>query len=209
MNFLPGTLLISKLCPKGIETTVFAMLAAYHNFGMAVSPPSLLGAFFCSPEQVLMRSCPCLLTLRWPATCRAISLPWFLALGIRLPCFRCIFNRWLQIPLLGSCGAARLPANPLACGVLLPPAALFEQLFPPALGRLQTAFYPILSCSEVNGQCGKAVIHEGQDPVDCCTSEGCPCRSVRPAQRAQLCTDSARYHLELSSPLFQTQRRLR
>jgi len=37
MNFLPGTLLISKLCPKGIETTVFAMLAAYHNFGMAVA----------------------------------------------------------------------------------------------------------------------------------------------------------------------------
>mmetsp|Transcript_39767 Transcript_39767/g.112843 ORF Transcript_39767/g.112843 Transcript_39767/m.112843 type:complete len:606 (-) Transcript_39767:97-1914(-) len=37
MNFLPSTLLISKLCPQGIETTVFAMLAAYHNFGMAVS----------------------------------------------------------------------------------------------------------------------------------------------------------------------------
>jgi len=37
MNFLPTTLLISKLCPSGIETTVFAMLAAYHNFGMAVA----------------------------------------------------------------------------------------------------------------------------------------------------------------------------
>eukprot|EP00193_Tetraselmis_chui_P006517 CAMPEP_0177766270 /NCGR_PEP_ID=MMETSP0491_2-20121128/8439_1 /TAXON_ID=63592 /ORGANISM="Tetraselmis chuii, Strain PLY429" /LENGTH=590 /DNA_ID=CAMNT_0019282681 /DNA_START=386 /DNA_END=2155 /DNA_ORIENTATION=- len=37
MNFLPTTLLISKLCPPGIETTVFAMLAAYHNFGMAVA----------------------------------------------------------------------------------------------------------------------------------------------------------------------------
>ena len=37
MNFLPTTLLISKICPDGVETTTFAMLAGVSNFGQQVA----------------------------------------------------------------------------------------------------------------------------------------------------------------------------
>eukprot|EP01052_Picozoa_sp_SAG31_P010896 SAG31_NODE_606_length_13607_cov_17.509846_5_plen_211_part_00 len=36
MNFLPTTLLISKICPDGLETTTYAMLAGISNFGQSV-----------------------------------------------------------------------------------------------------------------------------------------------------------------------------
>jgi len=37
LDQLPSTLLLSKLCPKGIETTMFALLAGYSNIGMSLS----------------------------------------------------------------------------------------------------------------------------------------------------------------------------
>eukprot|EP01043_Picozoa_sp_COSAG02_P085844 COSAG02_NODE_23417_length_719_cov_1.320968_1_plen_81_part_01 len=37
MNFLPTTLLISKICPDGVETTTYAMLAGVSNFGQSVA----------------------------------------------------------------------------------------------------------------------------------------------------------------------------
>merc|ERR1712194_859014 len=37
LDGLPSTLLLSKLCPKGVETTVFAILAGFSNVGMSVS----------------------------------------------------------------------------------------------------------------------------------------------------------------------------
>merc|ERR1740129_15075 len=37
LDQLPSTLLLSKLCPKGIETTMFAILAGFSNIGLSLS----------------------------------------------------------------------------------------------------------------------------------------------------------------------------
>jgi hypothetical protein len=37
MDFMPAVLLISKLCPRGLETTMYALLAGFSNFGQSVS----------------------------------------------------------------------------------------------------------------------------------------------------------------------------
>merc|ERR1719356_242627 len=37
LDALPSTLLLSKLCPKGIETTMFAILAGFSNIGLSLS----------------------------------------------------------------------------------------------------------------------------------------------------------------------------
>jgi hypothetical protein len=42
LDGLPSTLLLSKLCPKNVESTVFAILAGFMNIGMSLS--GLLGA---------------------------------------------------------------------------------------------------------------------------------------------------------------------
>merc|ERR1712060_423336 len=43
LDGLPATLLLSKLCPKGIETTMFAILAGFSNIGLSLS--GQMGAF--------------------------------------------------------------------------------------------------------------------------------------------------------------------
>eukprot|EP00667_Euglena_gracilis_P004274 EG_transcript_4298 len=43
LNFMPTTILIAKLCPVGAESTVFALLAGYSNFGSSIA--SYLGAY--------------------------------------------------------------------------------------------------------------------------------------------------------------------
>ena len=47
MNFLPTTLLISKICPDGVETTTYAMLAGVSNFGQQVAAYG--GSFVLAP----------------------------------------------------------------------------------------------------------------------------------------------------------------
>ncbi|KAF8276613.1 putative folate/pteridine transporter [Trypanosoma cruzi] len=37
LNFMPGMILISRLCPRGTESMVYALLAGFANFGQAVS----------------------------------------------------------------------------------------------------------------------------------------------------------------------------
>eukprot|EP00668_Euglena_longa_P017466 GGOE01021876.1.p1 GENE.GGOE01021876.1~~GGOE01021876.1.p1 ORF type:complete len:640 (-),score=180.93 GGOE01021876.1:225-2144(-) len=37
LNFMPGAILISKLCPTGVESTVFSLLAGFSNFGLTIS----------------------------------------------------------------------------------------------------------------------------------------------------------------------------
>lgn len=44
LDALPSTLLLSKLCPKNVESTVFAILAGFSNIGMSLS--GLMGAWF-------------------------------------------------------------------------------------------------------------------------------------------------------------------
>jgi hypothetical protein len=36
LNFMPAVLLTSKLCPKEIESTTYALLAGFQNFGQQV-----------------------------------------------------------------------------------------------------------------------------------------------------------------------------
>eukprot|EP00667_Euglena_gracilis_P005817 EG_transcript_5859 len=42
-HFMPSTVLISKLCPEGVESTVFSLLAGFSNFGMTIA--AFLGAY--------------------------------------------------------------------------------------------------------------------------------------------------------------------
>merc|ERR1712039_683901 len=44
LDSMPSTVLLSKLCPAGVETTLFAMLAAIMNLGLTLS--GLLAGFF-------------------------------------------------------------------------------------------------------------------------------------------------------------------
>merc|ERR1711948_20433 len=44
LDQMPATLLLSKLCPKGIETTMFAILAGFSNIGLSLS--SQIGGWF-------------------------------------------------------------------------------------------------------------------------------------------------------------------
>ena len=37
LDFMPAVVLTSKLCPRGIESTVYAVLAGFQNFGQTVS----------------------------------------------------------------------------------------------------------------------------------------------------------------------------
>eukprot|EP00667_Euglena_gracilis_P003861 EG_transcript_3875 len=43
LNFMPSMVLFSKLCPEGVESSVFALLAGFTNFGDAVS--SYVGSY--------------------------------------------------------------------------------------------------------------------------------------------------------------------
>ena len=37
LDFMPAVVLTSKLCPRGMESTVYALLAGFQNFGQTVS----------------------------------------------------------------------------------------------------------------------------------------------------------------------------
>ncbi len=41
LEFMAGVVLTSKLCPRELESTVYALLAGYQNFGQVVSPHAL------------------------------------------------------------------------------------------------------------------------------------------------------------------------
>jgi len=43
INFMPTTILISKVCPHGIEASVYALLAGFSNFGRTIA--GYLGAY--------------------------------------------------------------------------------------------------------------------------------------------------------------------
>eukprot|EP00667_Euglena_gracilis_P003590 EG_transcript_3598 len=46
LNYMPSAILMSKLCPPGVESTMFSLLAGFGNFGMVVA--SYLGAYVLS-----------------------------------------------------------------------------------------------------------------------------------------------------------------
>jgi len=55
LDDMPSTVLLSKLCPAGVETTVFAMLAAIMNLGLTVS--GLLAGYFFESFRVDIEQC--------------------------------------------------------------------------------------------------------------------------------------------------------
>merc|ERR1719401_45595 len=55
LDDMPATILLSKLCPAGVETTVFAMLAAIQNLGLTVS--GLLAGYFFESFRVDIEQC--------------------------------------------------------------------------------------------------------------------------------------------------------
>ncbi|CAC9456280.1 BT1 family protein [Leishmania donovani] len=64
LNFMPLNMLISRLCPKGYESTMFAILASFSNMGASTS--STIGAILMETVWPLSSSPPCdFSNLRW------------------------------------------------------------------------------------------------------------------------------------------------
>merc|ERR1711933_575878 len=55
LDDMPSTVLLSKLCPAGVETTGFAMLAAIMNLGLTLS--GLLAGYFFQIIEVDIEEC--------------------------------------------------------------------------------------------------------------------------------------------------------
>jgi len=81
LDDMPSTVLLSKLCPAGVETTVFAMLAAIMNLGLTVS--GLLAGYFFQVFGVDVESCnygwsplgDSVNGLQWALICGGVVLP--------------------------------------------------------------------------------------------------------------------------------------
>nr|CAJ2468272.1 unnamed protein product [Leishmania braziliensis]CAJ2468553.1 unnamed protein product [Leishmania braziliensis] len=64
LNYMPLNMLISRLCPKGCESTMFAILASFSNMGSSTS--STIGAILMETVWPLSSSPPCdFSNLRW------------------------------------------------------------------------------------------------------------------------------------------------
>lgn len=57
LNFMPSTILISRLCPKGSETTMYAILAGFGNLGQSMS--SVIGSILMETHFPVKASVPC------------------------------------------------------------------------------------------------------------------------------------------------------
>lgn len=64
LNYMPLNMLISRLCPKGCESTMFAILASFSNLGASTS--STIGAILMETVWPITSSVPCNFSnLRW------------------------------------------------------------------------------------------------------------------------------------------------
>ncbi|CAE8627770.1 unnamed protein product [Polarella glacialis] len=95
LMMLPETLLISRLCPKGVEATVFAILAGFTNFGAGVS--RVIGAWLA--EELGIHSSG---AARGPhgaeASCDFSALPWALVLCHMLLPLLVLPLTWWMVP---------------------------------------------------------------------------------------------------------------
>merc|ERR1712242_10434 len=81
LDDMPSTVLLSKLCPAGVETTVFAMLAAIMNLGLTMS--GLLAGYFFQVFEVNVDQCEYgwsplgdnVNGLQWALICGGVILP--------------------------------------------------------------------------------------------------------------------------------------
>jgi len=62
-TYLPAGVLLSQMCPKGMEATMFALLAGCSNLGRGVA--SYFGAFMLLYLDVVVRGIRCMNEKRW------------------------------------------------------------------------------------------------------------------------------------------------
>ena len=55
LDFMPAVILLSKLCPRGMEATLYALMAGYSNLGQAMS--NSIGSFLMSPSLLPVEGC--------------------------------------------------------------------------------------------------------------------------------------------------------
>ncbi|RNC52002.1 esag10, partial [Trypanosoma cruzi] len=93
LNFMPGMILLSRLCPRGTESMVYALLAGFSNFGQAVS--NTVGSL--------------LMEFKWPVEtdpavgCDFSNVRWLLIVGHLLCPLVCIPLVFLLIPAARIC----------------------------------------------------------------------------------------------------------
>ena len=74
LNYMPLNMLISRLCPKGCESTMFAILASFSNMGVSTS--STIGAILMETVWPVRSSVPCnFKNLRWLIICGHLITP--------------------------------------------------------------------------------------------------------------------------------------
>ncbi|RNE96027.1 folate/pteridine transporter, partial [Trypanosoma rangeli] len=110
MNFMPGVILISRMCPRGTESMAYALLAGFSNFGSVVS--NIIGSL--------------LMELKWPVHtnpkvgCDFTNVPYLLIVGHMLCPLINIPLTFLLIPSARICdnidvdGVAVRPQEPSA-----------------------------------------------------------------------------------------------
>ncbi len=74
LDFMPGVILMSKVCPKGVEATTYALLAGFSNFGYVVS--TSLGYLLAEAMGITHVSNP-----DGTETCNFDSLPWLVLIS--------------------------------------------------------------------------------------------------------------------------------
>lgn len=92
LDFMPGVVMTSKLCPKGSESIMYAILAGFQNFGSALS--SNLGAFTAQALQIFTYIEQ---DVEAGSVCQNLDLiPWvILGGGIIFPLISIPFTWWL------------------------------------------------------------------------------------------------------------------
>jgi folate/biopterin transporter len=74
LNYMPLNMLIARLCPKGCESTMFAILASFSNMGASTS--STIGAILMETLWPIESSVPCdFRNLRWLIICGHLVTP--------------------------------------------------------------------------------------------------------------------------------------
>mmetsp|Transcript_65868 Transcript_65868/g.122934 ORF Transcript_65868/g.122934 Transcript_65868/m.122934 type:complete len:591 (+) Transcript_65868:131-1903(+) len=121
MAAMPMALLTSRLCPRGAEATVFAILAGFQNFGSAVS--TVLGAKLADHMGVIAQS--------HKGPCNFTRLPELIILSHMLAPLLCLPFTWCLIP------AARIDDEQAWTDVSAPPSFQSPAPSPPGTPDLR------------------------------------------------------------------------
>mmetsp|Transcript_63802 Transcript_63802/g.152152 ORF Transcript_63802/g.152152 Transcript_63802/m.152152 type:complete len:581 (-) Transcript_63802:182-1924(-) len=149
MATMPMALLTARLCPRGAEATVFAILAGFQNFGSAVS--TVLGSHLADSMGVYAKG------LDGP--CNFEQLPQLIFFAHMLAPLLCIPFTWCLVP------AAAINDETVWMDVSPPPSFRSPAASPPGTPQLQASQTPASFSPE--GESGEYVLlqeHEGDGP---------------------------------------------